>query len=80
MATKPYISGSKYVRKMSDFGGGEWTTIWDGLFWRFVAKHRNFYAQNPRYKLSVDLLERMDNAKRERLLNAAENYLREFHA
>lgn len=79
IATKPYISGSNYIRKMSDFGNGEWTKIWDGLFWRFIAKHTKFFAQNPRYKLSVDILARMDAARREQLLNAAENFLSALH-
>ena len=25
VTTKPYVSGSNYLRKMSDFGPGEWT-------------------------------------------------------
>ncbi|MEM7014231.1 MAG: cryptochrome/photolyase family protein, partial [Verrucomicrobiota bacterium] len=31
--TKPYISGSNYVRKMSDYSNSEWCATWDGLFW-----------------------------------------------
>lgn len=32
MTTKPYISGSGYVRKMSDFPKGPWCKIWDSLY------------------------------------------------
>ena len=39
ITTKPYISSSNYIRKMSDFGQGNWCSIWDGLFWRFVSRH-----------------------------------------
>jgi deoxyribodipyrimidine photolyase-like uncharacterized protein len=31
-ATKPYIFGSNYIRKMSDYGKGDWRAIVDGLF------------------------------------------------
>ena len=31
-ATKPYISGSNYIRKMSNFPRGEWESTWDGLY------------------------------------------------
>ena len=79
MATKPYISGSNYIRKMSDFGGGDWTEIWDGLYWRFVQKHEKYFGTNPRYKLSLDILARMETEKRERLFNAAENFLSSLH-
>ena len=40
MATKPYISGSNYLMKMSDYKKGEWQTVWDGLSWRFMHTHR----------------------------------------
>ena len=38
MTTKPYISGSSYVRKMSDFKKGAWCGVWDALF---LAIHRS---------------------------------------
>ena len=38
ITTKPYISSSNYLRKMSDFGEGPWCAIWDGLYWRFVLQ------------------------------------------
>jgi len=34
MTTKPYISGSAYVLKMSDFPKGDWCPVWDALYWR----------------------------------------------
>ena len=46
--TKPYLSGSNYVRKMSDFPAGPWCEVWDGLFWSFIADHRDFFLKNPR--------------------------------
>ena len=30
-STKPYICGSSYILKMSDYKKGEWTDIVDGL-------------------------------------------------
>ena len=38
MSTKPYISGSNYILKMSNYQKSDWVEIWDGLFWRFL-KH-----------------------------------------
>ena len=31
-STKPYISSSNYIIKMSNYKKGEWSSIWDGLF------------------------------------------------
>jgi len=36
MVTKPYISSSSYIRKMSNFSSGEWCDIWDSLYWHFI--------------------------------------------
>lgn len=46
--TKPYISSSNYILKMSNYPRGEWTEIWDGLFWRFLQKHRAIFSSNYR--------------------------------
>lgn len=48
MTTKPYVSGSSYVRRMSDFPKGEWCKVWDALYWRFIDRHADFFAANPR--------------------------------
>jgi len=40
MSTRPYISGSNYLLKMSNYKKGAWQEIRDGLFWRFMDKHR----------------------------------------
>ena len=36
ITTKPYISGSNYIRKMSDYPEGEWCEIWNSLYWNFL--------------------------------------------
>ncbi|MEJ5275488.1 MAG: cryptochrome/photolyase family protein [Thermogemmata sp.] len=59
MTTKPYISGSSYIRRMSDFPHGEWCAIWDALYWRFIDRHSQFFAGNPRMAVMVRLKERL---------------------
>jgi len=74
-ATKPYICGSNYILKMGDFRKGAWCEIWDGLYWRFVDRHRPFFQTNPRLAMMVRLLDRIDAAKRERLFRQAEEFI-----
>ena len=76
-ATKPYISGSNYILKMSDYKKGEWCDIWDGLFWRFIGKHSEFFAKQYRLSFMVKTLEKMDHKKKERLFHAAEEFLQD---
>jgi deoxyribodipyrimidine photolyase-related protein len=64
------------MMKMSDFKKGEWQTVWDGLFWRFMHEHRTFFLQNPRLGMLVNTFDKMPIEKREAHLNAAENYLK----
>lgn len=75
MSTKPYISGSNYLMKMSDYKKGDWQLIWDALFWRFMDKHRDFFLSNPRLGMLVRTFDKMDIIKKQNLLNAAEEYL-----
>lgn len=78
IVTKPYISSSNYVRKMSSFKKGEWCEIWDGLYWRFIDNHRDVFAGNPRMKIMISHLQRMDKAKLEAHREKAERFLSEL--
>ncbi|CAN5593112.1 cryptochrome/photolyase family protein [soil metagenome] len=59
MTTKPYISGSSYVLKMSDFKKGPWCGVWDALYWRFVDRHAHFFRSNPRMSVMVGMRDKM---------------------
>jgi deoxyribodipyrimidine photolyase-related protein len=56
--TKPYVSSSNYILKMSNYPKGEWTEIWDGLFWRFLQKHQVLFASNIRTLNLLRILEK----------------------
>ena len=75
MATKPYISGSNYLMKMSDYKKGEWQQVWDGLFWRFMHTHRNFFLKNPRLGMLIKTFDKMPDIKKETHLKNAEHFL-----
>jgi deoxyribodipyrimidine photolyase-related protein len=75
MSTKPYISGSNYIVKMSDYKKGEWCTIWDALFWNFMDKQRAFFLKNPRMRMLISSFDKMDATKRETHLITADNFL-----
>jgi len=77
-ATKPYISGSNYIMKMSDYPKGDWQQIWDGLFWRFMNKHQNFFKKNPRTAMLINSFNRMSEDKRKKHLTNAEKFISEI--
>lgn len=78
MSTKPYISGSNYVLKMSDFSKGPWQAIWDALFWRFMHVHRAFFLKNPRLSMLVRTFDKQEEGKRNELLESAERFLEQL--
>lgn len=79
MATKPYISGSNYILKMSDYKAGAgpdaWNSIWDALFWRFMDKQRAFFLSNPRMGMLIRTLDKMPAQKREEHFRIANDFL-----
>lgn len=56
VTTKPYISGSNYIRKMSRYKKDDWSGIWDALYWSFVYRHRKILAKNQRFDLIISIL------------------------
>ncbi len=74
-ATKPYISSSNYILKMSNYKTGDWQEIWDGLFWRFMHKQRSFFESNPRLAMLVKNLDRMSAEKLENHLSIAQDFI-----
>ncbi len=78
MTTKPYISGSSYVLKMSDYARGEWCEVWDSLYWRFIDREREFFSANPRMRVMVGQLDRM-GSKLDHHRSVAERYLEKLH-
>jgi deoxyribodipyrimidine photolyase-related protein len=78
MITKPYISGSNYLLKMSDYQKGGWTEIWDGLFWRFMHVNRDLFLKNPRLSMLVKTFDKMPEKKRKKHISVAENHLNQL--
>ena len=74
-ATKPYISGSNYIMKMSNYPKGEWNAVWDGLFWRFISSNREFFSKNPRLNMMVRTYDKMNTDRKELLREKAESFL-----
>ncbi|MEX0940018.1 MAG: cryptochrome/photolyase family protein [Candidatus Babeliales bacterium] len=78
MTTKPYISSSNYVLKMSDYKSNKWTDIWDALYWHFLEKHKNKLSKNPRTKIMYYHLNKMSAKKKKQYLNTAAKFLKKM--
>lgn len=59
MTTKPYISGSNYIKKMSSYKSGEWCNTWNALYWNFIYEKRTIIKNNARLRMMHTYLQRM---------------------
>lgn len=75
ITTKPYFSGSNYIIKMSHYKRGDWSEIWDALFWRWIAKNAEQLKGNPRWAMMVSNVRKKDKAVLNKQLQLAESFL-----
>ena len=64
MCTKPYISGSNYIIKMSNYKKNNWSKVWDALFWSFINSHRMFFIKNHRMNMMVKMYDKKDKIQK----------------
>ena len=62
---------------MGDFKKGNWCDTFDGLYWRFIDKNRNFFKTNPRLNMMVSLFDKMKKDRKEKILSKASQFLRD---
>ena len=74
-ATKPYICGSSYLLKMSDYTKGNWTDIVDGLYWKFIDDERDKLKKNPRLGIMIKVLDNMKSDRKNKIYSEAESFL-----
>ena len=73
--TKPYISGSNYIKKMSDYKSGDWCETWDSLFWTFVDDYKYIFKKQYRLSMILRNLEKMDINKKIYHRRVAKEYI-----
>ena len=74
-ATKPYICGSNYILKMSNYKKEEWCDELDGLYWEFINKNRAFFSKNPRMSLSIKQYDKINPDRKKQIKKAAKNFI-----
>lgn len=79
MTTKPYLSGSAYLKKMGATRG-DWEQVVDGLYWRFLSRHKDQLASNPRMSLMRSMLSKMPDDTLNNHLSVAEAFIERVSA
>ena len=76
-STKPYLCGSNYILKMSNEPKGDWCEVMDGLYWRFIDRHREFFESNPRLSMMPRMLAKLDPDRKKRIFSRAADFIDE---
>ncbi|MGZ3742578.1 MAG: cryptochrome/photolyase family protein [Pseudobdellovibrionaceae bacterium] len=70
-----HIWKASHWLQISTYEKAEWCQEVDGLYWRFVDKHHDFFAKNPKLKSLTKILEKMEPDEKEQLWRAANSFI-----
>ena len=74
-STKPYICGSNYILKMSNYKKGNWSDILDGLYWNFIHTNKDILAKNPRMGMVMMSYRKLKEDRKDYLLKIANEFI-----
>jgi deoxyribodipyrimidine photolyase-related protein len=63
MMTRPYISSSNYIKKMSDYKADKNYSAWDALYWYFIYSNIETLDKIYAFKAQTNLIKKMDKEK-----------------
>ncbi|MDJ0994973.1 MAG: cryptochrome/photolyase family protein [Dinoroseobacter sp.] len=85
VGSKPYISSGAYIDRMSDYckgcayevkqKTGEGACPFNLLYWHFLIRHRERFEKNPRMAQMYRTFDRMNEDRRETVLQEADHFL-----
>ncbi|MES2971685.1 MAG: cryptochrome/photolyase family protein [Patescibacteria group bacterium] len=76
----PPVATSQDILEVSNYQHGDWSDIWDGLFWRFIEKHHALLAKNPHMRSTVARLSSLDADHKRIISYRAEDFLNQHTA
>ncbi len=86
IASKPYVSSGAYINRMSDYcrkcsysasaKTGDKACPFNLLYWDFLIRHRDRFANNPRMAQMYRTWDRMDDTRRDAVLRDAGRFLK----
>ena len=75
MMTRPYISSSNYIIKMSDYKKEDWFEKWDALYWYFIYTHKELLSKIYATAVQVKYLNNMNSEKLHNYLTLAKKMI-----
>ena len=75
MMTRPYISSSNYIKKMSDYKKEDWYETWDALYWNFINNNRETMKKIYAMAMQVKLVDKMEPTRLAKYLTIAKEMI-----
>tara|TARA_Y100001970_G_scaffold206151_1_gene251060 strand:- start:163 stop:534 length:372 start_codon:yes stop_codon:yes gene_type:complete len=75
-STKPYLCGSNYILKMSNYKKGEWCEVLDGLYWLFINDNINYFQSNPRLSIMKNALTKISEKRKKLIFTKASHFIK----
>lgn len=69
LMTRPYFSSSNYIIKMSNYKKGEWSKIWDVMYYIFIHHHKKELKNNYSTAMQVKHWENKTPEEKKRILD-----------
>jgi deoxyribodipyrimidine photolyase-related protein len=74
--TKPYISSSNYILKMSNYKkDGYWENVWRALYYNFIKNNEKMLQTNPRTRRMVWQANRLSPPELNSMLETAKEFI-----
>lgn len=78
VATRPYISSSNYLFKMSNYKktkNSEWNKIFDSLYYSFINDNKTYFKSNYALSTSVSHWNKKSSKEKENIIKTAKKYI-----
>jgi deoxyribodipyrimidine photolyase-related protein len=76
MVPNPSFYSSSDILKLSNYEKGDWCDLWDGLYWRFVDRHKLLFSRSRHLSELTHRLARMTRQKRKAYFKLGEKFMR----
>jgi deoxyribodipyrimidine photolyase-related protein len=73
--TRPYLSSSNYILKMSNYKKDKWCIIMDALYYNFINIHKKYLSKNYATSRQVAFWNKKSISEKNKIIKIANDYL-----
>lgn len=74
--TRPYFSSSNYIIKMSNYRKGNWSKIFDNIYYNFISNHVEYLQKNYSTSRQVSHWKKKSESQQKQIIDDYNNYIK----